>query len=119
MKQLEFKGTKGEWDVRDDFRKPSILNESNQVLAMLSINCFDDEDGLHKYYSHNKMIANAKLIAAAPELLKALQETDKDLCVLWGQMLDLEKTNPIAEGLSNLIQNWRDRNKQAINKALK
>jgi hypothetical protein len=72
MKQLEFKGTKGEWNVRDNFRKPSILNESNQVLAMLSINCFDDKDGLHKYYSHNKMMANAKLIAAAPELLKAL-----------------------------------------------
>jgi len=52
------------------------------------------------------------------ELLEALQETEKDLCVLWGQMIDIEKTNPKAEGLSNLIHLWRKRNKAAINKAL-
>ena len=103
MKQLEFKGTKGEWNVRDNFRKPSILNESNQVLAMLSINCFDDEDGLHKYYSHNKMMANAKLIAAAPELLEALQESQKYLVELG------TKESGIAY----------HKNMQAINKALK
>ena len=33
----------------------------------------DEVDGSCKYYSHNKMMANAKLIAAAPELLDALK----------------------------------------------
>jgi hypothetical protein len=40
------------------------------------------------------------------------------LCVLWSQVKHLEESNPIAEGLSDLIQKWRDRNKEAINEAL-
>ncbi len=41
-------------------------------------------------------------------LIAALQETDKDLCVLYGQM----------KGLSDLIGKWRERNKKALNNAL-
>ena len=48
------------------------------------------------------------------ELTEALNETDKDLCILWGQMIDIEKTNPQAEGMHKLIQSWRDRNNKAL-----
>ena len=111
----KFKGTQGEWkrNGRIIFIGGSQTQSNfDQVILKAYTSKFYER-------AQEEAEANAKLIAAAPELLKALQETDKDLCVLWGQMLDLEKTNPIAEGLSNLIQNWRDRNKQAINKALK
>jgi len=71
MKQ--FKGTKGEWIIQDDFREPKILNESGEVIFTHNKSCFDNVDGMQEYYSHNKMRANAKLIAAAPKLLEALQ----------------------------------------------
>lgn len=70
---MEFKGTKGEWLLCEDFRQPKILNESNQVIFTHSKECYDTTEKSHIYYSHNKMIANAKLIASAPDLLKALQ----------------------------------------------
>ena len=104
----EFKGTKGEWTVKRERGYDIDVTNKDGDICWLGLSEFTDETKL----------ANAKLIAAAPELLKALLETDKDLCILWAQILDLEKTNPIAEGLSNLIKQWRERNKEAINKAL-
>ena len=107
----KFKGTSNSWVSFKNDDDDNFLIQSNDGYNLAYVTA--------TYVCDEETKANAKLIASAPELLEALQETDKDLCVLWGQMLDLEKTNPIAEGLSNLIQNWRDRNKQAINKALK
>ena len=65
-----------------------------------------------------EMKANAQLIAAAPDLLNALIETDKDLCVLEGNMAQIEKSDPRADGMTTLVSEWRKRNKKAINKAL-
>ena len=106
---MEFKGTKGEWYV--------VGSEPAEIATDKKSICFV---GIQDYFNKDiEQRANAKLIAAAPELLDALLETDKDLCILWAQMLELEETNPRAEGLSDLIKSWRDRNKKAINKALK
>ena len=99
----EFKGTKGEWKVDGEFREPTIINESNQIIFTHSKSCFDDGDGLHKYYSHNKMIANAKLTASAPKLLKALI----------GLVNQIEN-----EHCSEYIDDLQEKAKQAINKAL-
>jgi hypothetical protein len=108
---MEFKGTKGEWEVSIICRPMGKHTMNREILYNLQEKTFK----LHPQKEHE---ANAQLIATAPELLEALIETEKDLCVLWGQMLDIEKTNIRAEGLSNLIDKWRLRNKQAINKAL-
>jgi hypothetical protein len=83
----EFKGTKGKWEVskeEDDFRKPRILNESKQVIFTHNISCYDNVNYNHEYYSHNKMMANAKLISAAPELLEAAIKAIEECCDLIG-----------------------------------
>ena len=108
--KTEFKGTKGEWYV-----DKNAMTVTTKGLVDGDIVC-DAPEGFIESMENWK--ANAKLIAAAPDLLEALEETDKDLCVLFGQVKYLEQNNPIAEGLSNLVQKWRDRNKEAINKAL-
>lgn len=70
------KHTKGSWIIKNDFRCPKVLNESGQVMFEHN-NCYDNTDNfgekLHTYYSHNKMMSNCKLIAAAPELLECAE----------------------------------------------
>jgi hypothetical protein len=69
MEKLEFKGTKGEWLVKEnETRFPSSLTD--EVV---------DENGdvLFKVFLANNDIeykANSKLIAVAPQLLECLQQ---------------------------------------------
>jgi|11_taG_2_1085331.scaffolds.fasta_scaffold00329_33 hypothetical protein len=58
-----------------------------------------------------------KAISAVPELIDALIETDKDLCVLETTMRQIEKSDSRAEGMVELVIEWRKRNKQALLKA--
>ena len=112
----EFKGTKGTFkDGTTGWKYYSYKEDERVGFSTHEIHWSDDGECVAEVV-HDE--ANAKLIAAAPELLGALLETDKDLCILWAQILELEETNPRAEGLSDLIKVWRDRNKIAINKAL-
>ena len=80
----EFKGTKGEWKVKDNFREPTILNEDNCVIFLHNKDCTDIDEDLIKYYSHNKMMANVKLAAAAPKLLAAAIKAIEECCDLIG-----------------------------------
>ena len=66
----EFKGTKGEWRYSDEFQcitvsKKGVIEGSKTICDISTHVGFD--------YSGKEFNANAKLIAAAPELLKALQ----------------------------------------------
>ena len=67
----EFKGTKGEWNLSEDINdneRVCIVSESNDnFIDVWSLNLATEDE----------MRANAKLIAAAPELLKALQSAYK------------------------------------------
>jgi len=67
---MEFQGTKGEWSVGD--LKISVWAENRK-------GCIADCSGVHHkdFYSgfeKEEMLANAKLIASAPELLLALKD---------------------------------------------
>ncbi len=67
----EFKGTKGEWFACCLEDKPHFLfaNETETTIC-----AFCQKQDLGKDLTLEEVVANAKLIAAAPELLEALQE---------------------------------------------
>jgi hypothetical protein len=85
----EFKGTKGQWRIQEQFDTPNLItdSENNKEWYALSSYIFGNDkiigetnyqtDTGNGYDSVNllsEMRANAKLIAAAPTLLKALQD---------------------------------------------
>ena len=72
---METKHTKGEWkldysyavpEVTEDCQWVEIHSESNNLMAEIK--------GQHRGITNSEMHANAKLIAAAPDLLKALND---------------------------------------------
>ena len=71
----EFKGTKGEWKITDDVYITPL--SENFAIAR----AFTGSESIST--SKIERLANAKLIAAAPELLKALLEIKKILKKEW------------------------------------
>lgn len=59
----EFKGTRGPWNYHDD--EPDWVTDSNDNIAVARVTCYNTDASAHR--------ANAKLIAASPERLTALQ----------------------------------------------
>lgn len=53
------------------------------------------------------------------ELFEALQEIQIDLSILKSNFIQIEKTDSRAEGMTDIIDKWIERNKKAIEKALK
>lgn len=60
----EFKGTPGPWNYRDD--EPEWVTDSNDNIAVARVTRYNTDA--------NAQHANAKLIAASPDLLSALQK---------------------------------------------
>jgi hypothetical protein len=87
------KHTKGEWSI--DEYTPSDIKNSNEELIAKAYGFY--EKG--KYTYTDECLANAKLIAAAPDLLEVLIK-----------LKEWEKTNFIEQSLLEKINN-------AINKA--
>lgn len=62
-------------------------------------------------------VANARLIAAAPELLEALIETRTSLMIVAEQVLDASKTDPRWEGVYEKLTPYLEQSRAAIAKA--
>ena len=96
----EFKGTKGGWE---------LVNETQIAFSKDEFNTKDCDLYEHQYDLFEELQANAKLIAAAPELLKALLDLIKEV-----KTLELSHGSDVEDYLEDELQQA----KQAINKAL-
>lgn len=103
---MEFKGTKGEW----------IINRNNVPdLPEVEFEIEGDNMQVALSFDYN----DAKLIAAAPELLKELKESNTDLIIIHGHILsELKNGNTQWEGVDEIIYQRIEENKKIINKAL-
>ena len=69
---MEFKGTKGEWYVYENSYFLEVKTDIEEIGTIA--NCvFNEQDFNQAVNTLEECNANAKLIAAAPDLLKALQ----------------------------------------------
>lgn len=77
----EFKGTKGEWIVKDRSSKleSTIYSENKRICDVKSygndFESFDNNGNKYSEPSYKERLYNEKLIACAPEMLSKLKET--------------------------------------------
>lgn len=91
----EFKGTPGGWVVDEDY---DVTTSDGRVVAFTAVGVFEEEE----------ILKNAQLIAAAPDLLEALQDV----------MAEQSGTEKICGHNGFTCTCPYDRAKAAINKAL-
>ena len=74
----EFKGTKGEWKVKSKISGLETEIFCGKIRVAQAKHFNDGKEGEENYFKNDPLykegFANAKLIAAAPDLLKALQD---------------------------------------------
>jgi hypothetical protein len=109
MEKLEFKGTKGKWEMS---HQPILSNGLYiQTVDKSHKNTFIGEVG-GGLQSPQEIEANAKLIASAPDLLEALQDlTNSDL------FSNIVHINARAGGKKQLVIAW-EKAQKALEKAL-
>ncbi len=106
----EFKGTPGPWvllEAGDGITKKVPVDRGNTSILTIV-----EEDGVK--FAAVMDGYDAQLIASAHELLEELQEVDKTLCALQGNIADANKSEPRWNGMWDVIQQRRDAIKAVI-----
>lgn len=88
----QFKGTPGPWEIKpEEVDRPYIRIRGTQLGGRFKVaNVLSPHyDGVH-HREANETRANARLIAAAPELLEALQRCEAVLSVIPLEVCDVE-----------------------------
>lgn len=109
---MEFKGTKGEWFVKINSEYPEV-NLFGQPVGSICILPYSDADYEKAVNSREENEANAKLIAAAPELLEALK-----LSITIIERIS-DEYSELANKHSSFTQGEHKQLQKAIEKALK
>lgn len=92
----EFKGTKGLWKI-DPLNEISIIDCSGDNMSQLVCQTNGKWDRKEK-------LANAKLIAAAPELLEALEEAKIQIEYLHGKFKETGSGNAVLSRMEQAIK---------------
>lgn len=106
----EFKGTKGEWQVTD-LDDTFVEKVDRTKGAEDNLICVSKGNGI--YGPHEQRLANSYLIAASPELLEALLESNGMLNGLYDFVRD-----KIDLGQLDIIAMRTQANIKAVHKAL-
>ena len=109
---MDLKHTKGNWVIH----KNNSFFEVNSRLSgkRMSISCHltKNDDGFHYSDSHSEENeANAKLIAASPDLLQAIIELNRQIDTYWNE----DKSDKQVKAISKAQQ----KSLKAINKVIK
>lgn len=106
--------TPGPWEVDE-----MLTINAPSTLMVAECSCAANRPlwGGTDYSTRAHQEANAQLMAASPEMLEALEETDKDLTVLLSNLADAERRDPKWDGMAKVVLGWRERNRQAIARA--
>lgn len=100
---MEFKGTKGEW----------IVSQDQKEMVLTDYGAYRPNSMLKYTVAKEELFANAKLIAAAPDLLKKLIESNEII----EKMLENNIGRGRVLGRTYLLKKFEE-NKKAIEKAL-
>lgn len=103
------KHTPGPWELRNEYGMQGLIYPVGLEYPVASTTGY--------YLADGQRLPNARLIAAAPELLEALEETRNDLAVLRGDITDAAKECSRWDGVPEIIDAWIRRNDAAIAKA--
>jgi len=115
----EFKGTSGPWSIVETVDHPS--NKGEQISFIQTPAIFFDLSAVERpIYNRVQFEADARLIAAAPDLLQALEEAKEIICGLKLSMLvhpDCEEGSEFDD-LTSTAQVIEDKIQVVITKAL-
>lgn len=99
---METKHTTGEWLIHEKAAGNVIQKDTGRVVA----NCRAYTSNVNPHLVDEENMANAKLIAAAPDLLEALSE-----------LIDINESEEVFDIKVNRMVNALSNSKEAIKKA--